>query len=357
YRKDGLIEGALLLIRSGVVSGCVPLESTGGGETEFSEAAASFLSQYYSAGHFVPDEVLLPESGLDDGETLEQWLSSLKGRAVKLVVPQKGDRLKIVSMAGENARAALEERLGRLGRTSGALVELKSRLNLEKMPHRLECFDLAHMQGRDAAAGLVVMEDGEWKKSQYRRFRIKQAKGGDDYGGMREVVARRFGHEDWAWPDLLLIDGGRGQLAFALAAFEELGLKPPPVAAIAKIRQEGEIDRVFLPGRKNPADLKAGSPALLLLSRLRDEAHRYVGVYHHQLQAKSFLSSPLLTVPGLGEAKRRKLLNHFGSLESLIVAADDDVLKVIALSPEGLIKLREVLKIWEKSADATAAAE
>lgn len=357
-QKDGLLQGSLLMVRQGVVAGCLPLESTGGGEAEVREAALSLVGQYYGADHFVPDEVLLPEDWLpaDERAALEEWLGSLKGRAVKIYQPQRGDKIKLMEMAGENARAALEDRLGRIGRQRGSLIELKARLNLDKIPRRLECFDLAHLQGQNAVAGLVVMEDGEWKKAHYRRFRIKSARGGDDYGGMREVVARRFAHEDWPWPDLLLLDGGKGQLHAAQAAFEDLGLKPPPLAAIAKIRQEGDIDRVFLPGRKNPADLKAGSSGLLLLSRLRDEAHRYVGSYHHRLQAGTFLESPLLSAPGLGPVKRKKLLDRFGSLENLARASESEILEVANLSAGGLRILREALSRWRQEAENETAA-
>lgn len=348
HRKDGLLQGSLLMVRQGVVAGCLPLESTGGGEAEVREAALSLIGQYYGADNFVPDEVLLPEDWLpaDERVTLEDWLGALKGRAVKIYQPQRGDKIKLLEMAAENARVALEDRLGRIGRQRGVMVELKARLNLDKIPRRLECFDLAHLQGQNAAAGLVVMEDGEWKKDHYRRFKIKSAKGGDDYGGMREVVARRFAHEDWPWPDLLLLDGGKGQLHAAEAAFEDLGLKPPALAAIAKVRQEGDIDRIFLPGRKNPADLKAGTPGLLLLSRLRDEAHRYVGSYHHRLQANTFMESPLLAAPGLGPVKRKKLLDAFGSLEGLARASEADILAVAHLPAEGLKVLRESLSNW-----------
>ena len=350
HHKDGLLQGAVLMLRSGAVTGALPLESSGAGDEENGEAALSLLTQFYGAGHFVPDELLWPEPlPPEERETLEDWLSSLKGRSVRLYSPQRGDKVKLLNMARENARAALEDRLERIGRNRGVMVELKARLNLEKVPRRLECFDLAHLQGQNAAAGLVVMEDCEWKKSQYRRFKIKTAKGGDDYGGMREVVARRFSHEDWPRPDLLLIDGGKGQLASALAAFEDLGLQAPALAAIAKIRQEGDIDRIFLPGRKNPVDLKAGSAGLLLLARLRDEAHRFVGVYHHRLQAKTFLDSPLLAAPGLGPAKRKKLLDHFGSLEKLAEASDQDILAVVSLKPEGLELLRQSLSRWRNS--------
>lgn len=350
HQKDGLLQGSLLMVRSGAVSGCLPLESEGGGDAEQAEAARSLIAQYYGADNFVPDEVLLPEDivAAEDRNMLEDWLGGLKGRSVRIVVPQRGDRTKLLDMARDNARAALEDRIGRLGRNRGVMVELKARLGLEKAPRRLECFDLAHLQGQNAAAGLVVMEDCEWKKDHYRRFKIKSAKGGDDYGGMREAVARRFSHEEWPAPDLLLIDGGKGQLAAAQAAFEDLGIKPPALAAIAKIRQEGDIDRIFIPGRKNPVDLKAGSAGLLLLARLRDEAHRYVGAYHHRLQARTFMESPLLAAPGLGPAKRRKLLDHFGSLEKLAEATDADIRAVVSLAPEGLEALRESLRSWRR---------
>ncbi len=349
HRKDGLWQGAALMVRSGVVTGCLPLEAAGD-EAWSEENPAAVLTQYYGGEHFVPDEVLWPEDLPDEERiTLEDWLTSRKGRAVKILRPQRGDKVKLLDMARGNAQAALEDRLGRLGRARGFMVELKARLNLDKIPHRLECFDLAHLQGRNAAAGLVVMEDGEWKKDQYRRFKIKTARGGDDYAGMREVVARRFSHEDWPSPDLLLIDGGRGQLQSALAAFGDIGVTPPPLAAIAKIRQEGDIDRVFLPGRKNPVDLKAGSAGLLLLARLRDEAHRYVGSFHHRLEAKTFLESPLLAAPGLGPAKRKKLLDHFGSLEKLAEASEADILAVVHLKPEGLSELRDSLENWRRA--------
>jgi excinuclease ABC subunit C len=247
-------------------------------------------------------------------------------------------------MARENARAALEDRLNRLGRNRGVMVELKARLALEKVPRRLECFDLAHLSGSNAVAGLVVMEDGDWRKEHYRRFRLKEARGGDDYGGLREVVARRFTHEDWPEPDLLLIDGGRGQLAAALAAFDDLGRQPPPLAAIAKVRREGDVDRVFRPGRKNPADLKPGSAGLLFLARLRDEAHRYAGAYHRRLQAQTFLASPLLEIPGLGPFKRKKLLERFESLAGLARADIEEIRAAAALKPETAAELKKNLQ-------------
>ena len=348
HRRDGILEGALVLVRQGAVTGCLPLEATAGGGLgeEGEEAELSLLTQYYGGGAPVPDEILWP--GDLDGETSESvagWLAALKGSGVKIRRPRRGWQ-KLLDMARENAAAALEERLNRLGRNQGVMVELKARLALEKVPRRLECFDLAHLSGANAVAGLVAMEDGEWRKEHYRRFRLKEAKGGDDYGGLREAVARRFSHEDWPAPDLLLIDGGRGQLAAAQAAFADLGRVPPPLAAIAKVRQEGDIDRVFRPGRKNPVDLKAGSAGLLLLARLRDEAHRYAGAYHRRLQARTFLASPILEIPGLGPAKRKKLLARFESLENLARAEEAEIQAEAALKPETAAELKKSLADW-----------
>ena len=352
HRRDGLLEGALVLVRRGAVTGCLPLEAAAGGglgekDEGEDEEALSLLTQYYGGGGQVPEEILWPgDLSEETRKAVTDWLTALRGRGVKIQRPHRGPGLKLLDMARENARAALEERLNRLGRNQGVMVELKARLALDKVPRRLECFDLAHLSGANAVAGLVVMEDGEWRKEHYRRFRLKQAKGGDDYGGLREAVSRRFGHEDWPEPDLLLIDGGRGQLAAAQAAFDDLGRPPPPLAAIAKVRREGDIDRVFRPGRKNPADLKAGSAGLFLLARLRDEAHRYAGAYHRRLQARDFLSSPILETPGLGPAKRKKLLARFGSLENLALAEEAEIQSAAALKPETAAELKKSLRAF-----------
>jgi excinuclease ABC subunit C len=193
------------------------------------------------------------------------------------------------------------------------------------------------------------LEEGDWKKSQYRRFKIKKAKGGDDYGGLMEVIHRRFlpdkNPELWPWPDLLLIDGGKGQLNAVLKAFEELGLKPPPTAGIAKDRTEGGPDRIFLPGRKNPADLKPGSGGLLILSKLRDEAHRYCRTYHHSLRSKEMLTSLFDGLKGLGPVRIKSLIKQYPLLEDLNKASDTDILKIAPISTETLKELRRKINL------------
>ncbi len=355
HSKDGVLQGAVLMLRGGAVTGCLPLELRASDEGLEVETGNIFkdglclLTQYYGADNFVPDEIFWPENiAKDDQMILSDWLSSLKGRVVKIYHPKRDDEIKLLEMARSNAQVVLGDRLSHLSQNQEVMMELKVRLNLPETPRRLECFDLAHLQGQNAVAGLVVMNDCKWKKEYYRLFKIKLAKGGDDYGGMREVVTRRFSHADWSLPDLLLIDGGKGQLAAAVAALADIGRSQIPLAAIAKSKHKSDIDRIFLPGCKNPANLKAGSPGLLILARLRDEAHRFVRTYHHQLQSHTFLESPLLKVKGLGPIKRKKLLNYFGSLEALASAGDDEIKTVVSLQTEAITMLKKVLASWRR---------
>jgi excinuclease ABC subunit C len=349
-QSQGLFCGAVLCVRQGAVTGCQPIFASGSALSEDldgeAQALASLMGQYYTPKTQVPAEILVP--ALPPGEDLAilgSFLGGMAGRAVRITAPRKGDRLKLLGLAKENATAILDERLERMTKTHGAMAELQKRLQLERIPRRVECFDLAHLQGEAAVAGMVVLEDGELRKSQYRKFRIKEAKGGDDYEGMREVIRRRFSpdkdKDKWPEPDLLLLDGGRGQISSALAAFADLGLKPPPLVGIAKDRGDGGPDRIFLPGRKNPADLKPGSAGILILAKLRDEAHRFCRGYHHGLMSKGMLESALSGIKGLGPKRGKALSLGFPSLESLAKATDEEILRVARLPKDSLQRLRE----------------
>jgi excinuclease ABC subunit C len=358
--RDGFTGAAVLSIRAGSVTGCQPLFADGepledetprgGGD---GKSLADLLVQYYGPENVPPAELILASPPpAEDASPLSEWLRGLGGKRVKISVPKRGDGAKLVGMAAENAKFALEERLSRLAKNRGAMAELKTRLNLPKIPRRVECFDLAHVQGKAATAAMVVMEEGELAKSRYRRFRIKSAKGGDDYGGMLEVVKRRFSKdandEKWPRPDLLLLDGGKGQINSALRAFRELNLTPPSVAGIAKDRIGGGPDRIFLPGRKNPADLKPGSPGLFALQKLRDEAHRFSRSYHHHLRSEKMTESVFAGIKGLGPARRKLLSAAFATLEDISSASDKEILAAVPIGPEGAerirLKAREHLK-------------
>jgi excinuclease ABC subunit C len=355
-QSSGFTCGAVLNVRQGALMGCRPLFAKGNalGDDDEGEALSSLIGQYYGPNTQIPSDILLPVLPQnEDEQIILDFLKSLSGKTVRLIVPKKGQRLKLLEMAKENARAILEERLAQLAKTTGAMAELKNRLHLPKVPRRIECFDLAHLQGQAAVAGMVVMEEGEFKKSHYRKFKIKEAKGGDDYEGMREVLRRRYSpdkdSEKWPPPDLLLLDGGRGQISAALKAFKDLGITPPPIAGIAKDRENKGPDRIFLPLRKNPADIKPGSSGLLILSKLRDEAHRFSRTYHHQLMTKDLVKNVFSDISGLGPKREKALTQKFQTLSALREASDQEILKVAHIPPESLLKLRENLKALENN--------
>jgi excinuclease ABC subunit C len=339
--KDGLAQAAVLTVREGAVTGCRPVWADG--EETDGRILFSLVTQYYGQGHFVPREIWLPVDLGQEKAALEEWLTAL-GHPVKVGAGRGEDARKILAMAEENARVSLEERVEKALRAQGALAELKARLALDAIPRRLECFDLAHIQGEAATAGMAVMEDGELKKEAYRRFKIKVGLGGDDYAGLREAILRRFDPakdpRKWPRPDLLVVDGGRGQLTAALGAFAELGVEPPPLVGIAKDRSGGGPDRVFKPNRKNPVDLRPGSGGLLLLGRLRDEAHRYCRSYHHLLRSKEMTESLFDGLKGLGPVRRKALLGKFVSIESLAQARDEEILAVAALPEATVLELK-----------------
>ncbi|MDR1577449.1 MAG: excinuclease ABC subunit UvrC [Deltaproteobacteria bacterium] len=340
--KDGVAQAAVLTIRAGVVTGCRPVWAEGEGAPN--QILLSLLTQYYGQGHFVPQRIWLPEDLGSEREGLEDWLSAL-GQPVKIGEYRGEDGRRILAMAQENARVSLEERLEQSLKTQGAMVELKARLDLAIIPRRLECFDLAHLQGQATTAGMVVMEAGELKKEAYRRFKIKADVGGDDYAGLKEVLTRRFDPNKepnkWPNPDLVVVDGGLGQLSAALLAFKELNIPPPPLVGIAKDRTGGGPDRIFKPNRKNPVDLRPGSAGLLVLAKLRDEAHRYCRSYHHLLRSKSQVESLFDGLKGIGPRRRQAILNKFVTLEAIAQATPSEILDVAHLPSETLLELRK----------------
>jgi excinuclease ABC subunit C len=354
-QNGGFTGGAVLLIRGGAVTGCRPLFMDGSNLSEGQESPLasqlllSLLHQYYGGGGVSPHEIILPAlPPPEDLCLLREILPPRDGKAVKILSPKRGDKQKLLVMARENAEAILTERLERLAQTQGVMAEIKNRLRLPTLPRRVECLDLAHLRGEAAVGGIVVMVEGDFQKGQFRRFKIKEAAGGDDYEGTREVIRRRFSPDKdpakWPRPDLLLLDGGRGQIASALKAFKDLGLEPPPIAGIAKDRANRGPDRIFLPGRANPADLKPGSAGLFFLAKIRDEAHRYCRSYHHQLRSKDMLLSVLSGVKGLGPQRLKALSLAFPTLEDLSRAGDEAILKIAPLSPESLAEARAKLQ-------------
>ncbi|WP_224245864.1 excinuclease ABC subunit UvrC [Hyalangium gracile] len=315
------------------------------GSQEFpdEELLPSFVNLYYDQGSFVPEEVLLPLEP-ESLEGLELLLSERKGEKVRVMVPKRGEKHDLVLMAAKNAEQAFIERKRTKDETDAVLSRLQQKLNLRNYPRRMECFDISHFQGSSIVASQVAVTDGETDKSRYRRFKIKTLEKQDDFASMYEVLSRRLkrGLEEKDLPDLLVIDGGKGQLASAHAAMKDLGIEKVDVIGLAKSRDQEVFDRdeesarsperVFVLGRKDPIILTQNSAEMFMLTRMRDEAHRFAITYQAKDLRKSRIRSALEDIPGVGEARRKMLLRHFGSLKRVQEASIEDLAEVVGPS-------------------------
>ncbi len=285
---------------------------------------SSSMQQYYASGRYVPREILVAEE-IADAELLQDWLSQRRAANVRIRVPQRGEKVRLLELVVSNARLSydLEWRQPRK-QTQALLRALRDVLGLEIEPRRIECFDISNIQGAEIVASMVVFEDGVAKKSDYRKFRIKTVRGAaDDFASMREVVGRRYHRlleEGKEMPDLIVIDGGKGQLAAALEALAELGLGEQAVVSLAK-----KAELIFVPGRDEPLALPAQSPVLQLVQRARDEAHRFAVTFHRKARSARTLGSELDSIPGIGPARRRRLLSVFGSVRGVRSASESEL--------------------------------
>jgi excinuclease ABC subunit C len=359
YRDGDLAEVSALYIRSGRLQDVV---TTTIKDAVLDDASLlqSFLENHYGLSHAaggapIPTEVVVP-SELPDGELLELLLrergSDESSTRVELSVPQRGKKRELIDLALENAKAAFEEKRRRKDDIEERLIKLQDKLRLPELPKRIECCDISHLGGEDSVGAIVAMNMGELDKSRYRIFHVKSTahRGGDDYGAMYEVLSRRFrrarAEADWDPPQLFVVDGGRGQLQVALAAARDLGLHDLRVVGLAKERETlgGEllVDRVYLPGQKNPLTLRTSS-ALLLLARLRDEAHRFSNRAREKVGKAKRFSSALDEIPGVGPQLRRLLLQTFGSTKRIQAASDEELLAVKGISAAKLAQIRLVL--------------
>ena len=292
------------------------------------EFISSLLKQIYLDQQYLPGEIHAPVD-FDDREILEELLSRKRGRPVHILTPRAGRKRALLELVARNARHSFERRFRILKpHAREALESLSEALDLPKPPHRIEAFDVSHTQGTDIVASMVVWEAGKMKKADYRKYIIKTVPQNDDFASMREVVGRRYRRlqeEKKAFPDLVLIDGGVGQLHAAGAALEELGIINQPLASIAK-REE----ILYVHGRENePVALDHHSPALHLVQQIRDEAHRFAVTFHRARRAKREVRTELLEIPGVGEKTARKLLSHFGSLDKLRALSPEELGQVV----------------------------
>ncbi|HKW86024.1 MAG TPA: excinuclease ABC subunit UvrC [Nitrospiraceae bacterium] len=314
----------MLFVRGGLLIGRKDFFWPEAAQASDEELVRSAIEQFYNKEVLPPKELLVPTS-LNENGLLEAWLSEKKGEAVRIVAPERGTKHQLLLLAEENASAALADHLRDEETDRQAVEELKRLLRLETAPRRIEGFDISNTMGDQSVASMVVWEDGRAKKSDYRKFKIKTVQGANDFASMQEVMIRRYGEaENLPLPDLILIDGGLGQLAAAMEGLKQVSRTGLPIVGLAKERGEKQ-ERIFVPGRKNPIILTPSSPATHLLQRIRDEAHRFAISYHRKLRGKALVASQLDQIIGVGEIRRNRLLRAFGSLEKIAQATDEQL--------------------------------
>jgi len=354
YREGGAIEVQVLFVRDGKL---VSNQAYAFDDRELPDAEVleAVLTQFYQAtAREVPDEILVPVA-ISDAPVRAEYLAERRGRKVSIVTPQRGDKLRLVEMAQANARQSFAERRDAAEEGTRQVLELQRRLGLRTPPRRIECVDIATFQGGETVGAVVAFTGGRPWKDGYRRFRIRTVEGTDDFASVAEVLERRFrpGPRRTEPPDLLVIDGGLGQLGAAKTALEALELGDLPVVGLAKERVardpvareiQRRPDRVFLQGRKNPVILRSNSTALFLLQRVRDEAHRFANTYHRTLRSRVRLRSMLDAIDGVGPGRRRALLRHFGSMRRVRAATVDELTHVSGISTALAERIVERLK-------------
>jgi excinuclease ABC subunit C len=325
-------------VRDGRLTGRQQLELKGVEDWSEAEVAHAFLTQYYQNARTVPKEVLVPVAP-EDHAAMARWLSERRGGAVHVTVPRRGEKARLLAMVGQNAEWARDEARRRVeikeDDREAALLGIQHTLGLDVRPRRMECYDISNTQGTESVASMVVFTDGRPDKSQYRRFKIRTVEGPDDFRSMAEVIRRRFTHRELAeqqlrpdlkrfaeFPDLVIVDGGRGQLSAAFAVLQEIGVDVP-IFGLAK-----QHEWLFQPGSPEPIILDWDSAALKLLRHLRDEAHRFAITFHRKLRTRRNLRSLLDDIPGIGPKRKRALLAAYPNLDAIRSASGDELARV-----------------------------
>ncbi|MGD9394154.1 MAG: excinuclease ABC subunit UvrC [Dehalococcoidia bacterium] len=337
----------VFFIRNGQLIGRESFVLQGTRYEEPSRIMSSFIQQFYAFAPHIPPLLLL-QHPVEDKDTLQPWLSDRRGGTVKIQVPQRGSKKQLVDIVAQNAKQGLEQlkikQLAAPKVLAAALEEIKEALKLPKSPKRIEGYDISDIQGMAAVGSLVVFEKGKPKPAHYRRFKIKTIRGADDYAMLSEVLKRRFKRAEaatgsWAIkPDLVLIDGGKGQLNAAVATMREMGAGNIPAVGLAK-----ENEELFVVGRAKPVVLPPSSPGLQLLQRLRDEAHRFALGYHHRVHRKQTFASALDSVPGIGAKRKKALIRQFGSLKGIREASVEELANVSGITKSLAQKIKEAL--------------
>ncbi len=310
----------------------------------------SFILQSYANREDVPAELIVPVE-LESQVVLSEILSERRGRKVEVILPKRGERARVLELARQNAEHAFQEKRRSSGAAARVLQGLKDKLSLSRLPTRIECYDISNFMGRQIVGSQVVFEDGVAAKAKYRRYRVKSRAGQDDFGSLYEVLSRRLkrGLQEGDLPDLLVIDGGKGQLGAVRAAMKDLGVEGVDLISLAKSRVLGESEeeggsamarspeRVFVTGAKDPIVLPQSSAEVFLLARIRDEAHRFAITFHQDLRRRASLRSTLEEIPGIGAVRRRALLQHLGSLRRVKEASLEELSEVPGLGKKAAL--------------------
>jgi len=319
----------VFFIRGGKLIGRESFLLQGTRYEEPSQIMTSFIKQFYDSSPYIPPLLLL-QHPVEDVATVQSWLQGKRGGRVSIQVPRRGNKKQLLKIVADNAEQGLEQlkikQLASPTALSAALDEIKKELKLPRLPSRLEGYDISDIQGTAAVGSMVVFDKGKPKPAHYRRFKIKSVPAADDYAMLQEVLRRRFkragaASDSWAiLPDLVLIDGGKGQLNAARETMEEAGINAVPVASLAK-----ENEEIFIPRRREPVILPRSSPGLQLLQRLRDEAHRFALSYHQRVRKRATFASALDNIPGVGPKRKRALLRQFGSVRAIKEASLEEL--------------------------------
>ncbi len=322
--------GVVFKIRDGKMIGRQHYYMSGVEGKPDEEVLETLLQQYYLEADFIPKEILL-STKIENAEAVQRWLTGKRGDAVTLLYPTEGEEAKLVRLSQSNAKFLLDElkiqKMKRADYVPHAVKALQRDLHLPRLPRRIECFDNSNIQGSDPVASMVVFVDGKPKKSEYRKFKIKSVVGPDDFASMREVIERRYArvlNEGLEPPDLIMVDGGKGQLSSAVEVLTKLGMQEQPIIGLAK-----RLEEVFVPGRSEPEALPRTSSGLRLLQQIRDEAHRFAVTFHRSLRAKRTLQTELDLIEGIGKKRAQELLEAFGSVQGVKFATPEQIAEVV----------------------------
>ncbi len=325
--------GVVFKIRDGKIIGRQHFYMNAVEEVDEREIVSQFVRRFYLEAEYIPKEIFLP-CNIEKIGTIEKWLSEKRLSKVSIIVPKIGDKAKLVAMCRANAKYLLDDlkiqKLKRREKIPKILELLQKDLRLPRLPHRIECFDVSNIQGTDSVASLVVFENGKPKKSEYKRFKIKTVTGSDDFASMREVVKRRYSRlieEEQKPPDLIMVDGGKGQLSSAVEILKHLSdteYRNIPIIGLAK-----RLEEIYFPNLSEPQSILKTSASLKLLQRIRDEAHRFAVAYHRKLRTKRILHTELDLIKGVGKKNAKELLETFGSVQGVKFASQEQISEIV----------------------------